>query len=100
MNDPSCVVKDHRRFIIYLNFTNFSINGVIKFAENTHFSDGYGIAMCNDSCVQFSNDGTSDASNSANAVVIDPLINIVQLFRDTRTFLARPQARSANRHRV
>ena len=52
-------------------------------------------------CVQFNNDGASGStSNSANAVVIDPLINIVQLFRDTRTLLARPQARSANRHRV
>jgi len=52
-------------------------------------------------CVQFNNDGASGGTfNSANAVVIDPLINIVQLFRDTRTLLARPQARSANRHRV
>jgi len=52
-------------------------------------------------CVQFCSDETSNgASDSADAVVIDPLINIVQLFRDSRTLLACPQAHSANRHRV
>lgn len=47
---------------------------------------------------QFRDDETFNGA-SADAV-IDPLINIAQLFRDSRTLLARPQARFANRHRV